>query len=102
MGSSPAVPATASGWARSTPQPRFAHRLRIRFPILPFQNKRRAFVLVVSPDAPVAQSAEHLPFKQGVRGSNPRWSTKPLKTQRFQGFLLFLYEKSDTLPEIAF
>ena len=26
--------------------------------------------------APVAQSAEHLPFKQGVRGSNPRWSTK--------------------------
>ena len=26
--------------------------------------------------APVAQQAEHLPFKQGVRGSNPRWSTK--------------------------
>ena len=24
---------------------------------------------------PVAQSAEHLPFKQGVRGSNPRWVT---------------------------
>ena len=30
--------------------------------------------------APVAQQAEHLPFKQGVRGSNPRWSTKnPLR-----------------------
>ena len=25
---------------------------------------------------PVAQPAEHLPFKQGVRGSNPRWITK--------------------------
>ena len=24
---------------------------------------------------PVAQSAEHLPFKEGVRGSNPRWIT---------------------------
>lgn len=26
--------------------------------------------------APVAQAAEHLPFKQGVGGSNPPWSTK--------------------------
>ena len=26
--------------------------------------------------APVAQEVEHLPFKQGVRGSSPRWSTK--------------------------
>ena len=25
--------------------------------------------------APVAQEVEHLPFKQGVRGSSPRWST---------------------------
>ena len=24
----------------------------------------------------LAQLAEHLPFKQGVRGSNPRWATK--------------------------
>ena len=30
---------------------------------------------------PVAQSAEHLPFKQGVRGSNPRWVTK---TRRYE------------------
>ena len=29
---------------------------------------------------PVAQSAEHLPFKQGVRGSNPRWVT--IKSKR--------------------
>ena len=29
-----------------------------------------------TPFAPVAQSAEHLPFKQGVGGSNPPWSTK--------------------------
>ena len=28
------------------------------------------------PYDPVAQSAEHLPFKQGVRGSNPRWVTR--------------------------
>ena len=27
-------------------------------------------------DAPLAQSVEHLPFKQGVRGSNPRRGTK--------------------------
>ena len=25
---------------------------------------------------PLAQLAEHLPFKEGVRGSNPRWITK--------------------------
>ena len=38
---------------------------------------------------PVAQSAEHLPFKQGVRSSNLRRVTKPLKTLRFRGFLLY-------------
>ena len=42
------------------------------------------------PSAPLAQSVEHLPFKQGVRGSNPRRGTKKsLETQRFQGFFLF-------------
>ena len=30
--------------------------------------------------APVAQEVEHLPFKQGVRGSSPRWSTKKTAT----------------------
>ena len=40
------------------------------------------------PSAPLAQSVEHLPFKQGVRGSNPRWSTKkkPLKFQEILDF----------------
>ena len=36
------------------------------------------------PSAPLAQSVEHLPFKQGVRGSNPRRGTK--KVQESQGF----------------
>ena len=40
---------------------------------------------------PLAQLAEHLPFKQGVRGSNPRRVTKKsLETQRFQGFSFLL------------
>ena len=38
--------------------------------------------------APLAQSVEHLPFKQGVRGSNPRRGTKKEK-HRF-AVLLFL------------
>ena len=29
---------------------------------------------------PLAQSAEHLPFKQGVRSSNLRWVTIPSRT----------------------
>ncbi len=41
-----------------------------------------------TPHDPVAQSAEHLPFKQGVRGSNPRWVTK--KSSPTQVGLLFL------------
>ena len=40
---------------------------------------------------PVAQSAEHLPFKQGVRGSNPRWITRinAVKTLSFAAFFYF-------------
>ena len=39
---------------------------------------------ISSDDDPVAQSAEQLPFKQWVRGSNPRRVTKePLEPQRF-------------------
>ena len=34
------------------------------------------------PSAPLAQSVEHLPFKQGVRGSNPRWLT--IKSKRYR------------------
>ena len=49
-GSSPAIPATPFRMA-----PSFFHMCH----------------------APLAQSVEHLPFKQGVRGSNPRRGTKP-------------------------
>ena len=35
--------------------------------------------------ASLAQSAEHLPFKQGVRGSNPRWSTKKYSLAFWRG-----------------
>ena len=34
------------------------------------------------PSAPLAQSVEHLPFKQGVRGSNPRRGTKKRSTAK--------------------
>ena len=38
-----------------------------------------------------------MPFKQGVRGSNPRWSTtKTLKAQCFQGFLVFMHKTKPT------
>ena len=40
------------------------------------------------PSAPLAQSVEHLPFKQGVRGSNPRRGTK--KEKHRKAVLLFL------------
>ena len=43
---------------------------------------------------PVAQSARlHLPFKQGVRGSNPRWITRinAVKTSSFAALFLFLH-----------
>ena len=39
---------------------------------------------------PLAQLAEQLPFKQWVRGSNPRRVTKTLKALRLSGFLLYL------------
>ena len=41
-----------------------------------FRRKANPAVPAKIPYDPVAQSAEHLPFKQGVRGSNPRWVTK--------------------------
>ena len=41
---------------------------------------------------PIAQSVEHLPFKQGVRGSSPRWvTTKNLEIpMNFEVFLFFV------------
>ena len=60
-GSSPAIPATPFRMA-----PSFFHMCH----------------------APLAQSVEHLPFKQGVRGSNPRRGTKskPVYPQWICGF----------------
>ena len=48
--------------------------------------------------APVAQQAEHLPFKQGVRGSNPRWSTRKQDRRRRSCFFAFSmgFEPTDT------
>ena len=40
------------------------------------------------PSAPLAQSVEHLPFKQGVRGSNPRRVTKKKDTTYVVSFFL--------------
>ena len=41
------------------------------------------------PSAPLAQSVEHLPFKQGVRGSNPRRGTKKVQESlRFLDFFM--------------
>ncbi len=48
--------------------------------------------------APVAQSAEHLPFKQGVRGSNPRWSTKTPERGCVREFCFLLSDISPPLP----
>ena len=47
------------------------------------------FLRIIEPYAPVAQQAEHLPFKQGVRGSNPRWSTRKTVIIRWLSFLFF-------------
>ena len=40
---------------------------------------------------PLAQLAEQLPFKQWVRGSNPRRVTKTLKALMLSGFLLYFH-----------
>ena len=57
----------------------------------------RLFIQFEYRDDPVAQSAEHLPFKQGVRGSNPRWVTKnqpPNPCPELGGW--FLHERLDS------
>ena len=85
VGSNPIIHPTESG-VRETSDPAF---------LLSFAVRRRYFGLSPSGKAPdfdsdirrfescqpsqfdpVAQPAEHLPFKQGVRSSNLRWSTK--------------------------
>ena len=51
---------------------------------------------------PLAQLAEQLPFKQWVRGSNPRRVTKTLKALGLSGFLYFLAPSPDPLPKPQF
>ena len=61
-------------------------------PAIPATPFRMAPSFLYMCHAPLAQSVEHLPFKQGVRGSNPRRGTKKsLETQRFQGFSFFAH-----------
>ena len=43
------------------------------------------------PSAPLAQSVEHLPFKQGVRGSNPRRGTKKTPPN---GWCFFIFKRA--------
>ena len=40
---------------------------------------------------PLAQLAEHLPFKEGVRGSNPRWITKIKAHHRMCFYFAYLW-----------
>ena len=51
---------------------------------------------------PLAQSAEQLPFKQWVRGSNPRRVTKTLKALGLSGFCHFFLSSPDPLPKPQF
>ena len=48
---------------------------------------------------PVAQSAEHLPFKQGVRSSNLRWVTKRNTTTNVVVFFYPLFPCALSIPQ---
>ena len=56
------------------------------------------------PSAPLAQSVEHLPFKQGVRGSNPRRGTKKKSTAKrcFSFWCLPVFAVQKPGPQAAF
>ena len=56
------------------------------------------------PSAPLAQSVEHLPFKQGVRGSNPRRGTKKRSTalRCFSFWCLPVFAVQKPGPQAAF
>ena len=72
------------------PLPRFPEeprKLSVRSFLLPFQLEPALLGFELGEArkskikyAPVAQEVEHLPFKQGVRGSSPRWSTNEAVT----------------------
>ena len=88
MGSSPAIPARASEESCSIPRllssfPNRTHCIGLRFGRRgsPFLFGSETIRSLLRRFAPVAQEVEHLPFKQGVRGSSPRWSTKPTKSE---------------------
>ena len=74
--------------------PRFRAQHESSLTPLPLLSKSNRVIwfccLIRNLYAPVAQQAEHLPFKQGVRGSNPRWSTK--KENRHCLFSFFIPE----------
>ena len=46
---------------------------------------------------PVAQQAEHLPFKQGVRGSNPRWVTNKTGARPSGSAPVLFYPRGDRM-----
>ena len=77
-GSSPAIPANSSQASCSS----FPNRTR-------FAGLRFGRGYLNSIPDPVAQLAEHLPFKQGVRSSNLRWVTKK-RSKRFIACSVFL------------
>ena len=78
-GSSPAIPANSSQASCSS----FPNRTR-------FAGLRFGRGYLNSIPDPVAQLAEHLPFKQGVRSSNLRWVTKsPQALYRLRRFFAF-------------
>ena len=88
MGSSPAIPARASEESCSIPRllssfPNRTHCVGLRFGRRgsPFLFGSKTIRSLLRRFAPVAQEVEHLPFKQGVRGSSPRWSTKKKQPQ---------------------
>ena len=87
MGSSPAIPARASEESCSIPRllssfPNRTHCIGLRFGRRgsPFLFGSETIRSLLRRFAPVAQEVEHLPFKQGVRGSSPRWSTNEAVT----------------------
>ena len=93
-GSSPAIPANSS--RASHPLLRLFSKVKAHsFRCSSFPNRTRFAGLRFGrgylnsiPD-PVAQLAEHLPFKQGVRSSNLRWVTKK-RSKRFIACSVFL------------
>ena len=65
--------ASFRSWAQAKPEP--TGSISASQLLLSKTKDELLFLCKTEPYAPVAQQAEHLPFKQGVRGSNPRWST---------------------------